>query len=219
MGVSWRIRESNPRPRACWARALPTELIPHWIFRHLPTTSTTDLSYPPTPPKDIAATVKVPLRFATQLLVLNRLPLIPYRSNLTLSKNWHFSLLLRPWIEHGASRSSVLRSPNWAIEAQSPLPKVYILFPQFFSLFELPIAFLVKWRQNRNHQWQNSSSPHLLARYEVSVFSFSKSRNQVFLGPRPPPLGGWQQYLSIRSKWVATLIDIHSSCLIPVGRG
>ena len=25
--------------------------------------------------------------------------------------------LLRPWIEHGASRSSVLRSPNWAIEA------------------------------------------------------------------------------------------------------
>ena len=23
----------------------------------------------------------------------------------------------RPWIEHGASRSSVLRSPNWAIEA------------------------------------------------------------------------------------------------------
>ena len=29
MGVSWRIRESNPRPRACWARALPTELIPH----------------------------------------------------------------------------------------------------------------------------------------------------------------------------------------------
>ena len=118
MSVSWRIRESNPRPRACWARALPTELIPHWNFRHLPTTSTTDLSYPPTPPKDIAATVKVPLRFATQLLVLNRLPLIPYRSNLTLSKNWHFSLLLRPWIEHGASRSSVLRSPNWAIEAR-----------------------------------------------------------------------------------------------------
>ena len=117
MSVSWRIRESNPRPRACWARALPTELIPHWNFRHLPTTSTTDLSYPPTPPKDIAATVKVPLRFATQLLVLNRLPLIPYRSNLTLSKNWHFSLLLRPWIEHGASRSSVLRSPNWAIKA------------------------------------------------------------------------------------------------------
>ena len=30
-------------------------------------------------------------------------------------------LLLRPWIEHGASRSSVLRSPNWAIEANTSL--------------------------------------------------------------------------------------------------
>ena len=30
-------------------------------------------------------------------------------------------LMLRPWIEHGASRSSVLRSPNWAIEANMSL--------------------------------------------------------------------------------------------------
>jgi hypothetical protein len=25
----WRIRDSNPRPQACKARALPAELIPH----------------------------------------------------------------------------------------------------------------------------------------------------------------------------------------------
>ena len=101
--------------------------------------------------------------------------------------------LLRPWIEHGASRSSVLRSPNWAIEAVKMWHKL-VFYKQIIS-DNMPNN-LIKYYVSQSHEarvklarsilFLESESHHLTNKEHIIICPSSHGDG----APSPLLLGG-----------------------------